>query len=119
MALLISYSRPDQTGYRTSDYTLVEVPNPTEMEQALEAALGLIAVVDKRREIYLYRNVRIHLDEVEGLGEFLEFEAVIGPDDDEQSSRKLLDELSDLFKIAPSDSISVSYVDLLDVPAGR
>jgi adenylate cyclase class IV len=76
-AELIWYVRPDQPHAKASDYRLVPVSDPKGLAAALSAALGTTAVVRKRREIFLYRNVRIHLDEVEGLGTFVEFEAVL------------------------------------------
>ena len=53
------------------------IAEPALLKAALTAALGVRRVVDKRREIFLADNVRIHLDDVAGLGTFLEFEAVL------------------------------------------
>ena len=53
--------------------------SPAELKETLAAACGTRAVVVKRGEIFLVEHVRIHLDEVDGLGDFLEFEAVLGP----------------------------------------
>jgi adenylate cyclase class 2 len=70
-------------------------------------------VVEKQREIYLHHNVRIHLDRVAGLGDFLEFEAVMGPDDTPSGAQAMLDRLTRHFQIAESDLVSASYSDLL------
>lgn len=112
-AQLISYSRPDQEGPKTSDYLLVPVADPESLKAALAAALGIRVVVDKRREIYLIDNVRIHLDEVRGLGQFLEFEAVLGPGIDEAAGRAQLDRLAATFATHPADRVAGSYADLL------
>jgi len=112
-AELISYSRPNQEGPKTSDYLLVPVTNPESLKAALTAALGVRVVVDKQREIYLVDNVRIHLDEVRGLGQFLEFEAVLGPGIDEAAGRAQLDQLAATFAIHPADRSAGSYADLL------
>jgi predicted adenylyl cyclase CyaB len=69
-------------------------------------------VIEKQREIFLYENVRIHLDTVESLGTFLEFEAVIGPDDDVMSGKAKVDFLCKKFGIADDDLLPNSYVDL-------
>ena len=53
------------------------MPDAGALKTALVAALGIRGVVHKRREIYLWHNVRIHLDEVAGLGALVEFEAVL------------------------------------------
>ena len=74
--------RPDHEEARTSAYRLAEVGDPAALFDALDAALGTLVVVDKRRRLLLYENVRIHLDEVDGLGCFVELEAVADADSD-------------------------------------
>ena len=112
-AELIWYVRPDRQGPKTSDYRLVPVSNPQTLKAALSGALGIRGVVDKRREILLYHNVRIHLDDVVDLGQFLEFEAVLGPEDDTSESRSRLDRLIEQFAIGPEDLLSGSYGEML------
>jgi adenylate cyclase class 2 len=112
-AQLISYARPDCPDAALSRYHLVEIPDSAGLERALAAALGIWVVVCKRREIYLYHNVRIHLDQVDGLGVFLEFEAVLGPDADEPTSRERLDFLSRQFDLTPNRLLKESYSDML------
>ncbi len=112
-AELVWYCRPDQEGPKASDYRLVPVTNPETLKAALSDAYGIWCVVRKRREIYLFHNVRIHLDEVESLGTFLEFEAVLGPEvDDERGLAQLID-LRERFSILDADLLAVSYSDLL------
>ncbi len=117
-AELIWYDRPDLKGPKTSNYRLVPVSNPVTLKNALAAALGVLQVVEKRREIFLFHNVRIHLDQVAGLGEFIEFEAVVGQEADEAVSHARLDELVTAFAIAPADKLARSYGEMLDKPAG-
>jgi len=74
-AELIQYRRPDEAGPRTSDFRRVPVADAAALREALDAALGTLVVVDKRRRLLLWEGVRIHLDEVEGLGSHLELEA--------------------------------------------
>ena len=112
-AELIWYVRPDAQGPKTSDYSLVPVSNPQTLKAALTGALGIRGVVDKQREILLYHNVRIHLDDVAGLGQFLEFEAVLGPEDDDAESRTRLDWLIEQFGIGPGDLLSGSYGEMI------
>jgi predicted adenylyl cyclase CyaB len=73
---LIPYLRPDQAGPKRADYQVLAVPDPEHLRHTLSEMLGVHRVVRKRREIFLVDTVRIHLDEVEGLGSFLELEAV-------------------------------------------
>ncbi len=111
--ILIGYQRPDHPAIRGSDYHLVPVIDPELMKAALSGALGVRGVVSKRREIYHWHNVRIHLDDVDNLGKFIELEAVLGPDTDEVVSRKRLDEVVKRLGLDPVSSIAGSYSDLL------
>jgi predicted adenylyl cyclase CyaB len=110
---LIFYDRGDSHQARLSHYELVPVVDADLLKQALAAALGIRCIVQKRRQIYLYRNVRIHLDEVQGLGAFLEFEAVLGPDDSLEEAQALLEDLRGPFGIGPSATVDTSYGDLM------
>jgi len=112
-AHLVWYARPDTEGPKASDYRLVPVANPETLKAALSDEYGIWCVVRKHREIFLYHNVRIHLDEVEGLGTFLEFEAVLGGDVDDRQGHAQLAELRRQFSISDTDLLAVSYSDLL------
>jgi predicted adenylyl cyclase CyaB len=112
-AVLVWYDRPDQTGTRGSDYFLVPVPDAAAMKAALAAALGVRGAVRKRRAVYLWHNVRIHLDEVAGLGTFVEFEAVLSAAEDEATAVARLEELGAALGILPADHLAPSYADLL------
>jgi len=112
-AQLVWYARADEPGPKPSRYVLVPVSHPETLKAALTAGFGVYCVVRKRREIFLYHNVRIHLDEVEGLGPFLEFEAVIGPDDDEATGYGRLEALARRFSVAAGQMVSGSYADML------
>jgi adenylate cyclase, class 2 len=112
-ATLIFYERPDQAMARICTYQLVPVADAVALKTALTAALGIRGVVRKRREIYFWLNVRIHLDEVSGLSAFVELEAVLGADDDEGVARERLDHLCELLGIAPRDLLGQSNADLL------
>ena len=112
-AELIWYERPDRSAARTSAYQIVPVPDPGLLQSVLAAALGVRGQVRKRRTIYLWHNVRIHLDEVAGLGTFVEFEAVLSPGEDERTARARLEELGRLLGLGPGDHLAPSYADLL------
>lgn len=112
-AQLIWYARADQSGPKASDYLIAPVDQPEALKLTLVAALGVHAVVDKQREIYLFHNVRIHLDQVMDLGNFLEFEAVLGPSCDQRAGREQVDYLKAEFGISPSDLLDCSYSDLI------
>lgn len=110
---LIWYERPDATYARASDYTLVQLDNGAALGSVLRNALGVVVEVAKQRTVYLYDNVRIHLDEVTGLGTFLEFEAIVDAACDDANAHAKLERLRVAFAIQPEHVVSVSYADLL------
>ena len=110
---LIAYRRPDRADVRASDYHLVPVPDAGALKSALSSALGVRGVVRKRRVVFMYHNVRIHLDEIEGLGTFLELEAVVSEGADENLCKSRLETLCRLLGLTPGEGIGGSYADLL------
>lgn len=80
-AMLIAYERPDVTGPKRSDYVKTMIPHPDELEEALKRSLGIKERVSKTRLLAIVDvtglKSRIHLDDVEGLGHFIEFEVII------------------------------------------
>lgn len=118
VAQLIAYQRPDHSAHRLSRYRIAEIDDAAGVRQALEEALGLKAVVRKVRRLFLLGNVRIHLDEVEGLGSFIEFEAVLAEGSDPSREEGRARELQTAFGIAEADIIGGSYCDLVS-EAGR
>ncbi len=114
-AVLIAYERSDRAAARLSHYRLVPVPDPELLTAALAGSLGIRGRVHKHREIYLHHNVRIHLDEVAGLGSFLELEAVLTTSNEEADADGRVAGLLALFHIEEADFLAVSYADLLGV----
>lgn len=112
-ACLIAYERPDSPGHTESRYRLVEVPKPDELREALAAVLGITVVVSKTRHLFIYEGVRIHLDRVEDLGDFIEFEGVAADGDDPSCFGNLLDHLRKSFGFRDEDLLGESYSDLL------
>jgi adenylate cyclase class IV len=111
----IWYSRANTRKSKASDYRIapVIVPDPVTLAETLDAAWGKYAEVDKHRMLYLYQNVRIHLDEVVNLGRFIEFEAVIEREDDQQPAHENLKRLMNLFQIEDGDLVELSYGDIM------
>ena len=108
---LVFYRRPDVGGIKGCDYVL-EVVDRT-IRGVLAAALGELATVEKVRTLYLWHNVRIHLDEVEELGAFIEFEAVLSSEYDDEDGKRKLAQLQEAFGLAPDDHFEQSYLELL------
>lgn len=108
---LIRYARPEVATVRTSEYQRILLRGPE--DPALQGLGPPLLEVSKRREVLWIENVRVHLDEVEGLGRFLELEAVVGEEHDEEACRSRVEELLVVLGIAPEDRIRASYSDLL------
>jgi homotetrameric cytidine deaminase len=112
-AELIAYERPDAAQARESRYRIAPVAEPDALREALDAALGTVAVVDKRRRLLLWEGVRIHLDRVEGLGAFVELEGVAGADSDLAREGELVARVRAELGIADDAIEATGYADLL------
>jgi predicted adenylyl cyclase CyaB len=111
---LVYYERANASGPRPSNYYLSDTSDPAALEELLAAALGVRGEVIKARTLYMAGNTRIHLDKVETLGEFIELEVVLGPEQTEQQGRTVGDELMQKLGIREADLVDVAYIDLLD-----
>ncbi|MHB8694151.1 MAG: cytidine deaminase [Solirubrobacteraceae bacterium] len=111
---LIAYRRKDALEPGESSYVLAPTGDPSSLREALDAALGTTVVVSKRRRLFIWENVRIHLDEVDGLGNFVELEAVVGPGDGElAAAHEKVARLRSELAISDGALIAVGYSDLL------
>lgn len=113
-AELIWYDRADHAGTRASRCRICPVPNPADLLPLLSAAMGVRAVVRKRRTLLMLDNIRIHLDEVDRLGAFVEFEAVLDATQDPQSNAERVRSLVAALELLPDDAITTSYGDLIE-----
>lgn len=110
---LIAYDRPDQTGPKPSDYEVVPVEEPVGLAGVLARALGVRIRVCKLRELWLRNGDRIHLDEVDGLGSFIELELPVGDGTSAARRRGEAEQLLSDLGIDRADLVRVSYADLL------
>jgi adenylate cyclase, class 2 len=111
---LIYYERSNESGPKSSHFQLVKVEDAEGLKAALEKATGIKQVVKKKREIYYIGNVKFHIDEVEGLGHFMEIEAgnVLINKTKEELQQQCNFYLKE-FGIKEEDFIAVSYSDML------
>ena len=110
---LIFYHRPDQAGPKTSTYAISVTSEPAQLRQVLALSLGERAVVRKTRRLFLVGRTRVHLDAVEGLGEFLELEVVMADGEDLAAGEQEAAALMARLQVTPSALIEGAYVDLL------
>jgi adenylate cyclase len=116
---LIAYDRPDALGPKTSDYLITPIADPDAMRATLARALGEAGRVRKQRLLFRVGRTRVHLDHVDGLGEFLELEVVLREGEAAQTgvdeAHSLLLELG----VQPASLIAGAYIDLLHAKAGH
>jgi adenylate cyclase, class 2 len=111
---LIYYEREDNAGPKQSNFSLLQVVDAPALKNILSKAIGVKIKVEKKREIYFIKNVKFHLDYLEGLGNFVEIEA------SNKYADLSLEQLNaqcvfyvDAFGIAPEDLLNTSYSDML------
>jgi adenylate cyclase class 2 len=111
---LIHYQRPNQAGPKDSQVTMCHVEDGAELKKVLRKALGVLVEVKKKREIYFIENVKFHIDQVPGLGSFVEIEAI--DTDGSIGKTRLLAQCDDYILklgIEQSDLLHDSYSDML------
>jgi len=111
---LIFYVRSDDAGPSESSFSKAPITDPGALRVVLSEALGTAGVIRKRRELHLLGQTRIHLDEVEGLGHFLELEVVLRDDQSAADGEAIAQNLMAGLAVSSDDLVDVAYVDLLD-----
>jgi adenylate cyclase, class 2 len=112
---LIHFDRADLPEERESRYRIAPVDDGEALLLALEAALGTRGTVEKSRHLFLWKSVRIHLDDVVGLGSFIELEAVAPADSDLSYERGLVAELREAFGITDDRLCPTGYASQLGI----
>lgn len=110
---LIFYRRADDTGPKESFYVISPTSSPDTLRDALGLAYGVIGRMRKQRLLFMAGRTRIHLDRVEGLGEFLELEVVLRDGESAEAGMAEARELLASLRIAPEQLVSGAYLDLL------
>jgi adenylate cyclase, class 2 len=111
---LIYYERDNRPGPKSSHFQLVKVEDAKGLREVLSRSLGIKVIVAKKREIYYIENVKFHIDEVQGLGNFVEIEAGnILANLPKERLREQCDFYLQEFNIQPADLVEQSYSDLL------
>lgn len=113
---LIHYHRADEGGPKVSDYVIAPATDPDALHEALDRSNGVLGRVKKQRRLYLVGDTRIHLDQVEGLGPFVELEVVLRDGETEQQGRATAQRILRHLGIEPSQLVAGAYFDLLSRP---
>jgi|SRR5271157_1170806 len=113
-AQLVYYERPDQDGPKRSDYFIFNTNDPENLKIALQLALGVRGEVKKTRHLYRVGQTRVHLDDVEGLGYFMELEVVLRDDQSDVEGQTIANDLMKKLGVESTDLIEGAYMDLLE-----
>ena len=114
LAQLVYYERPDQDGPKRSNYHIFETRDPSGLKTALSMALGVRGIVRKTRYLYLAGQTRIHLDDVEGLGQFMELEVVLQDGQSDADGQSIAEDLMAKLGVRTEDLLEGAYMDLLE-----
>ena len=112
-AQLIYYERADQDGPKRSDYRLFETDDPDNLKAALSMAYGVRGCVRKTRHLYLVGQTRVHLDDVEGLGQFVELEVVLRQGQTDADGQAVAEDLMQKLGVSDEDLLEGAYMDML------
>lgn len=110
---LILYERAGAADARVSHYLIARTPDPQTLKEILAATLGVIGVVRKTRVLYRIGQTRVHIDDVEALGKFLELEVVLRQGQTELEGKNIAAALLAELGIAKQELLAEAYVDLL------
>jgi predicted adenylyl cyclase CyaB len=113
-AQLVYYERPDQDGPKRSNYHIYTTRDPQGLQATLQMALGVRGVVRKTRYLYLVGQTRIHLDDVDGLGQFMELEVVLRADQSDAEGQTIAEDLMARLGVRKEDLLEGAYMDLLE-----
>jgi predicted adenylyl cyclase CyaB len=112
-AELIHYHRPDIGDAKASDYVRLPTPDPGALREALARACGLRGRVVKRRWLLLVGQTRVHLDRVQGLGDFMELEVVLRDGQSDTEGAAVAEQLMHDLGLADAERLAGAYLDLL------
>ncbi len=111
---LIHYERPDQAEPVSSEYIIAQTSEPAKLDTILCMTLGARGRILKTRKLYMVGRTRIHIDDVEHLGHFLEIEVVMEPDESPEAGQAEAAELMQKFNIKNEDLVEYAYIDLME-----
>ena len=115
-AELIHYHRSDRAEAKASDYVRVPVADPQALREALARGCGVLGRVHKQRWLWVVGATRIHLDRVEGLGDFMELEVVLRDGQSDAEGVALAEQLMRQLGLADAPRIAGAYLDLIATP---
>ena len=116
---LIHYARTDDAGPKRCDYTIAPTHKPGLLRKALGDAMGVLGEVRKTRRLLLTGQTRIHLDHVEGLGDFIKLEVVLREGQPSEEGERIARDLLAALDIRDEDLVECAYIDMLLAQQGE
>ncbi|CAL7948294.1 unnamed protein product [Xylocopa violacea] len=112
---LLYYMRTDTMGPKLCNYekAVLDSQACASIAKILTASNGCIGTVKKTRKLYMIDQTRVHVDNVEGLGDFLELEVVLTDEQDTETGEKIAQDLMTKLEIKDQDLIACAYIDLI------
>jgi len=111
---IIYYDRPNSYEPKQSDIAISFTENPDSLKSVLSKSNGIRGIINKKRILYKYGQTRIHLDDVEGLGNFIELEVVLEHNQTSKDGETIAYNLMNKFDIQKTDLIDIAYIDLIE-----
>lgn len=111
---LIFYTRNNEAGPKTSEYVITKTDEPANLLHVLKQSYGIRGTVKKIRKLFVVGRTRIHIDQVEHLGDFLEFEVVLHEEEDTALGMQEAQKFMSRFEIKEASLIDCAYMDLID-----
>ncbi len=111
---LIFYDRKEEHAAKKSLYSISKTPEPDKLKSVLSYAFNVRGIVNKKRLLFIFKQTRIHLDKVEGLGEFLELEFVMGPRQVNQQGIDQIRYILNFLRIMQNDLLTGGYLEMLE-----
>ena len=113
-AQLIYYLRSDREGPKRSDYHIFETQDPENLKLVLDLDYGIRGIVKKTRYLCIVGQTRVHLDDVEGLGQFMELEVVLQEGQSHAEGEEIAKGLMSSLGVERSDLLEGAYMDLME-----
>ncbi|KAM8908176.1 uncharacterized protein AB9W97_005666 isoform 2-T2 [Spinachia spinachia] len=110
---LIYYERPDTDGPKLSRYSISPTSDPQSLRTVLSDAMGVKGEVRKERRLFVVGQTRVHLDAVEGLGNYMELEVVMRPEQTVEDGQQVAEELMEKLGVSKESLVTGAYMDLL------
>ncbi|MCV2368418.1 class IV adenylate cyclase [Roseateles oligotrophus] len=117
-AQLVFYRRADTQGPKESFYEIAPVHAPEALRKTLTLAYGSAGRVKKQRSLLMVGRTRIHLDRVEGLGDFMELEVVLDEQESAEDGVREAHRIMAALGIQATQLVEGAYLDLLAIKSG-